>query len=605
VSQRRYAHIFVPTGLLLLIAASRVLRLGTWELVDDEIWTIWQTFGSAREIIHWTPYDWPPLYYLFIGGWKALAGIHPTIVAYSSVLFFLFGAASMYRLGMKVFKSSLAASLAMLVYSAMTFGVIVSIMLRGYVVVLALLPFTLWLSLIYVERPNWRLGVALGVIFALQFYVTLSSSVAIIWVGLFTVVVYPRRIRYWWLPALITALLSIPEAIDKLDLITDRKDTANTVSISLFHRLEIIYHDFAGDLFAFWIVLFLAAGVLLLWEMRRSRRYEWGAALFIMIFGYSVVMYYAHPITGLFHSTRFAIWVLVGFGLWIGGGLAHLPRSTGWVFVPVLSLVLFAPIPVSRYAHEFLIPTPPLKAGFNWLDDRIRWGDAIVVDPNAAVSPEMWDYYLRVYFPQGGVYLSDRPGDFRRIWYAVYPNRQDRATWDAVLQGRQSGVVWYTDRLAFTLFEAPPDPEGVLFENGMRFHGFDILDDDGLVEYGYPLRHEGETFRLRLWWSVDRVPELDYSVGLFVLRPDGSVLIDSNSAPQVSDQPNETSRWVPGTTYIEERELEVPPTVLTAHYPVYLAVYHWTDQKRLSAPGVDDQGLLLLTHLAVKSWSVP
>jgi len=67
----------VLAAALLLIAASRLLRLCGLELDHDEVWTIWQTFGSPRQILAWTPYDWPPLHFLALGAWQELAGIHP------------------------------------------------------------------------------------------------------------------------------------------------------------------------------------------------------------------------------------------------------------------------------------------------------------------------------------------------------------------------------------------------------------------------------------------------------------------------------------------------------------------------------------------------
>ncbi|MDL1885970.1 hypothetical protein FBR01_20330, partial [Anaerolineae bacterium CFX8] len=60
-------------ALLLLIAASRIPRLHEPQMNQDEIWSVWQTLGSPAQIIRWTPYDWPPLYYLALGTWRGLA----------------------------------------------------------------------------------------------------------------------------------------------------------------------------------------------------------------------------------------------------------------------------------------------------------------------------------------------------------------------------------------------------------------------------------------------------------------------------------------------------------------------------------------------------
>src|SRR5690606_4825880 len=43
---------------LLLIAAARTMRLTTFEMHHDEVWSVWQTFGTPAQIIDWTPFDW-------------------------------------------------------------------------------------------------------------------------------------------------------------------------------------------------------------------------------------------------------------------------------------------------------------------------------------------------------------------------------------------------------------------------------------------------------------------------------------------------------------------------------------------------------------------
>ena len=70
---QQYSIIFLALGLLIL-AASRLIALNGLELNTDEVWSIWQSFGTPEQIIRWTPYDWPPLYYLILGGWKIFVG---------------------------------------------------------------------------------------------------------------------------------------------------------------------------------------------------------------------------------------------------------------------------------------------------------------------------------------------------------------------------------------------------------------------------------------------------------------------------------------------------------------------------------------------------
>ena len=67
---------------------------------------------------------------------------------------------------------------------------------------------------------------------------------------------------------------------------------------------------------------------------------------------------------------------------------------------------------------------------------------------------------------------------YRRVWYVTAEGKRDPTTDAAVRKGRvERDFVGPAD--FFCLYEAPPDPVGILFDNGMRFHGVDFLDSTG------------------------------------------------------------------------------------------------------------------------------
>jgi hypothetical protein len=131
----------------------------------------------------------------------------------------------------------------------------------------------------------------------------------------------------------------------------------------------------------------------------------------------------------------------------------------------------------------------------------------------------------------------------------------------------------------------------------MRFHGIERLDGAAT-----PVYHEGDPLGVRLWWSVDAPPTLDYSVGLFVLDEAGNIVAQHDSAPNVTDAPTATSQWQPGQFYVEERTLPLPYPLLRGRYWLMLALYWYGDQQRIAAPGVDDHTLLPLLDIQVVAW---
>jgi hypothetical protein len=80
--------------------------------------------------------------------------------------------------------------------------------------------------------------------------------------------------------------------------------------------------------------------------------------------------------------------------------------------------------------------------------------------------------------------------------------------------------------------------------------------------------------------------------------------VQSDSAPQVikAEMPRETSRWQPGQYYIEARELEVPRSFTSGNYPIYLVVYQYQNNTRVSAPGVNQDTMLPIYTLTVKTF---
>src|SRR5260221_6833376 len=184
-SKARYLPL-VLAALLLIVAASRLIRLPGLIPDTDEIWSIWQTFGTPQQILSWTPYDWPPLYYLALGAWKEIAGFNPVMLRFLSVLVFLPGVASIYRAGRRMFGES-GAWLAAITFAAFGYVNFLSTLICGYAFLIALTPLMLWLILCYFARPTrWR-AVWLGVCMAVMFYSPLNSLFVFALIWLFTV----------------------------------------------------------------------------------------------------------------------------------------------------------------------------------------------------------------------------------------------------------------------------------------------------------------------------------------------------------------------------------------------------------------------------------
>ncbi len=390
----------------------------------------------------------------------------------------------------------------------------------------------------------------------------------------------------------------MPLIVAKADLAVSRVEATQTIEERPFlgEIKELLVDDYGGNAPALWVALFaLATGLAVI----RRRRYGPGLALFLFLWptAGAAIMYLANPLLGLFRF-NYAWWIMVGLALWIGWGLACLPGRAQAGALIVLAGMMFLPLPAERYHGS--VPTPPLIAGFTWLEEHLVPGDVLILDPNLDIAFEAWDYFERVYFPHGLPY-AQRPDGYRRIWYVSQAGREDPALKASIGAGRLPGIFVGPPELLIRLYEGPPDPAGRLFENGLRFHGADVLRN-GRMDAGPLVRREGETIHLRLWWSVDTPPPFDYSIGTHVLDRRGNLIAQFDGPPQVWDNPQETSRWQPGRYYVEERTVQLPYGLKTGTYGLYLTVYQWWDNVRLAGEGTDEEGLLLLDRVYVKAW---
>ncbi|MEP7286192.1 MAG: hypothetical protein ABI947_10540 [Chloroflexota bacterium] len=637
-TQAHRRTIFSVTLLLLLIAASRILRLSLdqRDLHVDEVWSVWQLLGAHPDYMR--DAAWPPLYYIVLDGWRQLVGLHPVVLRFLSALLSLIGAASIYRVARRLWigntRREMIGLMAMVVYSALALSTLLTTQVRGYALVYALLPVAFWFTLRYFDHPQIRRAIPLALTLAAMFYTWYGSVGAFLLIGIYTLLVYRQAIWRWWLPGIIAGLIALPGIIGIMGLVTNRiKPLSDSKIEPLIPALTALYKQDAGSSVIVWLLLFGIATVLIAisqwagsgrpdpykipsgvgarpaspadFSLRTERRlggedkrFSRPLALLVWIF-VPVIMYGLNSYLGLF-SANYTWYFVLGLALWMAWGLSQLPRSGQIVALAVLVGVLFTPIP---YAAMQITP-PPLGRSFAWLAQHVQWGDVIAIDPLwkdrycNCVEPEVFDYLSRLYFPQGLPVVSN-PDGYRRVWYLKWASLEDQAFEQRVRQNRVEGMFVGPPEALFRLYEAPPDSTGIPFENGMRFHGIDIIDQ----KPGLLARRVRDTVRVRLWWSVDKPITVDYSVALHIYA-NGQLVTQSDSAPQIVEAgtPHETSRWQMGRFYIEERDLEIPDSLITGAYPINLIVYWSGDQVRISAPGVTQDRMLPIYTLNIKAW---
>lgn len=597
-------------ALLLLVAFSRLLWVYPSDIIQDEATSILRSFGNFSEIIAWESLDWPPLFNLLLGSWRMLMGEHPAVLRLLPVLLFLPGAAFTYRLGRRMFGHERAGWGAMAAYSALGYSVFLSTFLRGYAVTIALFPALLLLTIRYFDRPSIRRAALLGVVMAAMMYATYTAVFAVATAGVYSLIVYGRAVWRWWLPGFIAAGLLLPELLVKMGFFRQRVGQADLMSGYLPELLEgvtLIYDQYAGQAGLIWLGLFVLAAVLLIFRQRSRLKTLWlfGWVLLAPVVVYGLVFLSIW----LIFTPRYGWWGLLGIALMIGAGLAYLPGRIWTGSMALMLALMFVPLPMRDYRGGYL----PYEEMMDWLREKALPGDVLVVDPNFCIDPcgrgEAWLYYTG-YYLKDSVQVVSQPGDHARVWYLKEDSGEDEAMREQVEEGRVGGIFYGPQRLLVRLYEAPPDRQGILFENGLRFHGFQVIEGDRVIAPPYDIREQAAV-RLRLWWSVDRPLDQEYSINV-VLIPDrtGEVIAQADHPPQpVHLTPNDFTPlpatmldWQTGQYYVEERSLELPPLMTWYESALYLVVYQWWDGVRVPAPETNADGILPLADVLVLGW---
>ncbi len=607
-------QLLIAVVVLLVIFASRTDLLNELQFHQDEARSALRMMGTPAQIIAWQPPDWPPLHNLMLGLWHVLAGSLPVSLRSLSIFIFIIGVAVTYRAAYRLFNNHKAAWGTTIVYAALGYSVFLSTFIRAYVLDMSLFSLALWLTLRYFDHPTWQRALPLGITLAASFYASYTAALAFVILGLYTLLVSPRQVWRWWKPVAVLMILVSPEIIRKADFFTGRVSSAATILPDLDplpQALWKVFQDYVGQFYKLWAVLGVIAAVLTFTGRRLPRAkslWIWGS----MIAGpVSLYILAAIPVVYLFEA-RYTWWALLMIALGLGYGLSRLPRAA-WLLVSVVLVGLMFTIPINaRYkpGHQ-----RPFEQNFLWLRRHVQPGDVMLVDPLFCIQrcneEDSWGYYFDTYLGDKLAVVTE-PGDHRRIWYVSADGEgwHDQATEDALLHNRvASSFVGPWDFL-IRLYEGPPDPVGIPFENGLRFHGFDIMDGERIMRPEYYWR-EQTSGRVRLWWSLDRPLENDYSISVQVINTrNGDLLAQNDGAPQpvqldpvqTAPLPAETSRWETGRYYVDERDIPIRNLGAEIYAELYLTVYQWWDGTRLSAPGVDNDRLLPLAPVLIWGW---
>ena len=594
--------------LLLTVVAARLLYIAEVNLHLDELWSIWQGFGNLGDLIRWTPHDWPPLYFIILDLWATIVGHESMALRYLSVLFFLIGSTFLYRV-LKLEANPSAAVFGVLIFGGIAFVKFLSTELRGYSIMLMTLPMVwFFASCLYRKPRRWNIwGFAFTAAIAIY-----STYVTVLPISLFMVYVIwmqPRRswrtLRPLCYAGLATALLILPLIIFILPLVFSRTSSIERIRPQHFFKdLLDIFELWFGPGFGLMCILGGFGLGAMLWRRKLNRLDQ-----FVLFWGVLSLptIYFLNFFLGFF-TQKYMSWILIGIAVFLGVMISKLPRMVQAIPVLCCCLLLTQSFPWLEEYSKWLAFR--LDEDLNWLKGEIHAGDVVLFarDHECFSIRQEFDLSMNLYlrFPQG-LSIVDAPSGYSRIWFVTADGSPNSPHWETLRRDYVERHFVGPPGCLFRLYERPPDQEGILFANGLRFHGAQFLQEGEPLPPGYfPQLHEGENVKVRFWWTVDEPLPLDYSVGTFLFDETGYVIDELHGPPDPtypSDAPWETSRWQSGQIYYEDRKFEVPYPLPRQELQLRLAVYYWEEPaKRFAAPGTDALEMLPVMQMYVFSW---
>jgi|GEM_PF-5717053 len=608
------ARLVMFSFVLMIIFAGRVQFLTHSPLHLDEARSGMRMMGTLSEIIAWQPPDWPPLHNILIGAWSSLVGSYPFSLRVFSAFFSLISVCLAYRMAYQLTKDQRIAWGTMILYGGLGMSVYLGIFIRGYVLTMTLFPLAIGLTARYFgDHRRWDV-LWLALTLGFMFISTYTSIVAFLFLGLYTVLVYPRQLWRWIPVGILASPFALIELLRKWDYWFKRIGSSNLeggYGYDLIPTFLKHYQDYFGQLEQFWIVVAIVSLVLLFWKGHQYLRLSvW--VLVGSILAPVITFWLVESRIFMLMTTRYSWWVLILLAFGLSLGLRYLPKVV-WISGMVIILGLMFRSPLETRHDDVSSTSYYYEENMEWLSNQIESGDVLIFDPNYCIQECAEQDALAYYWE---VYLGDRVsrinelGEYRRIWLWRGVGHS-RELLEELSETHIASIFYGPPVALLELYEAPPYPEGILYENGIRFHGFDVLDKNGNGDNPpYNLREQTE-MRIRLWWSTDRPLEEDYQVSIQVYdATKNQIFVQDDQSPKLSHLranafeplPQQTSEWIPHQLYVEDRIIEIPNINQEIYAELSLVIYHLPDGQRIHAPNETTDGLLPLAEIIIWGW---
>lgn len=586
-----FTRSLAPILLILLLAA--VLRI--YHITQQSIWFdeafAWNIIIQDDMFPRISTDTHPPLYYVLLRGWSALAGDSPLALRYLSALVSIMTVAMVYRLGCEIARKRpdmrLLPLFAALILALSDAEIFLAQEARNYALYTFFATGSMWAYWRWLrDQTRWTMLAWAGAN-ALLVYTHYQGLFIPAIQGLHVLLFLRGRTRVDGVLALMLGglpmlpwflLVTIPQAQNAID---NSLPFAIESSWDTFLYLRDIY------LGAVW-ALVVGLALLGLWAFWRGG--QRGAAFMIALWLIVpfCVLFFGNFFAALLTERKLLI-VTPAIALMVGAGLARMDITGRLLVAGALLVYGVATVDYYRVKEPWdAVAQPALTLGDS--------GDLYLAE--VAVGQYPMKYYWQRGMPDGAAFATfpflgdatmapttdkptfytyvtndlfsynqaNRQGDIATAW-AVYWSKDDTllgtldaggyertATWRTVVNAGQDVVELYR-------YDLMPAETAALYVNGMSLHAVEIDADD---------------FRVDLWWSVDAGVNGDYTTSAALLDASGQLVAQWDSSPPVP-----TSAMQPGQVVYDGKSLVLRDDLdelSSGDYTVIVKVYRLTPE---------------------------
>ncbi|MBN1564747.1 MAG: hypothetical protein JXA10_12950, partial [Anaerolineae bacterium] len=155
--------------------------------------------------------------------------------------------------------------------------------------------------------------------------------------------------------------------------------------------------------------------------------------------------------------------------------------------------------------------------------------------------------------------------------------------------------------ILFDLTSAPPATATAWPEQIMNVTYGDTIQLVGYDIPGGTIRAPGDVLPVSLLWhALDTVPQ-NYTVALFVMAEDGTLIAQQDAFPAYNFEPMTT--WRADSLHRDNHGLQLPSDLAPGTYELWAALYHWqTPDERL--PVTDATGAELGSYAVLATITI-